>query len=203
MPRSSPKPITSIYGPTAREIALQVRQMDVHQAVEKLVCPAGIAGQEHQEVVDAVEQLADLQQVAAEQADDGAIGLAGGVCCAPSAKTRSPSGPAGKRAGRRSARHTTCSRRAPRAAGRDRPSPETASSIARSRSPRRAFWPARGRCRIATPIACPAARAAPRPASGRACRRAASSRPSACPPGQSLAPTRSYPPETDRARRRR
>ena len=61
--------------PDRRQKSLQVRQVDFDQAVEELVRPLRIAGQQHQEVVVAIEELADFQQVAAEEADDGAIGL--------------------------------------------------------------------------------------------------------------------------------
>ena len=74
MPRSSPKRMTSMYGPTAPRNRSRLARCMLDEAVEELVGPPGVAGQEHEEVVDAVEELAHLQQVAAEQADDGAVG---------------------------------------------------------------------------------------------------------------------------------
>ena len=53
---------------------LEVRQVLLHDAIEKRVRPARIGGEKHQEVVVAVEKTAGLEQVAAEQADDRALG---------------------------------------------------------------------------------------------------------------------------------
>ena len=48
--------------------------MDLDEPIEKLVGPIGVGGQEHEEVVVAIEELPDLQQIAAEEAEDGPIG---------------------------------------------------------------------------------------------------------------------------------
>ena len=57
-------------GPASRRNRSRLRQVHLHQLVQELVGALGFAGQEHEEVVVAVEELPDLQQVAAEQADD-------------------------------------------------------------------------------------------------------------------------------------
>ena len=75
IPRSSPKRITSMYGPTSAQELLQVAPGDARSACPGTRRPcSGSFGQQHEEVVVAEEELADLQQVAAEQADDGAVG---------------------------------------------------------------------------------------------------------------------------------
>jgi len=56
--------------PHQAQESLQVIQVDLHDPVEELVGPARVAGQEHEEVVDPVEELAHLQEIAAEQSDD-------------------------------------------------------------------------------------------------------------------------------------
>ena len=93
MPRSSPKRITSMESPTALRKRVEVAQVHLHQLVEEAVGALGLAGQQHEEVVVAVKELAELQQVAAEEADDRAVGLLPQPR-APSRSNCAPSGPA-------------------------------------------------------------------------------------------------------------
>ena len=73
MPRSSPKRMMSIDEPTAARNRLEVGQMDFHQPVEEAMGLLRFAGQEHEEIVGPIEELAGLEEVAAEQADDGPV----------------------------------------------------------------------------------------------------------------------------------
>ena len=61
--------------PTALRKRVEVAQVHFHQLVEEAVSALGLAGQHHEEVVVAVEELAEFKQVAAEEADDRAVGL--------------------------------------------------------------------------------------------------------------------------------
>ena len=62
-----------MYGPTAARNVLQILQMQRHQPIQELPGPVRVAGQQHQEPVVAIQELAGFQQVAAEQADDGPV----------------------------------------------------------------------------------------------------------------------------------
>ena len=132
IPRSSPKRMMSMYGPTAPRNRSRLARWISHQPVEKLVRPAGFAGQQHEELVVAVQELADFQQIAAEQADNRPVGLCPQLAAPPRRaparrRARRPAGPAGWHA----APHVLG--RAPRASDRGRRFRDTASSTGRNK----------------------------------------------------------------------
>ena len=73
MPRSSPNRYDVDGIPHRGQKAFQVGQVQLHQAVEECVGTIRVAGQQHQEVVDAIKNLPDLQQVASEEPDNRTI----------------------------------------------------------------------------------------------------------------------------------
>ena len=75
----------SIESPTAARNRFKFSRYIATAASMKASARAGLSGQEHEEVVVAIEELAGFQQVAAEQADDGAIG-SGAQPCGPLAE---------------------------------------------------------------------------------------------------------------------
>jgi len=57
------------------EKAVQVLQVDLHELVEEGMGSPRFGRQHHHELVVAVAELADLEEIAAEEADDGPVGL--------------------------------------------------------------------------------------------------------------------------------
>ena len=204
IPRSSPNRMTSMYGPTSAEVALEVRQIAIDAAGRGTpAARSRLAGQEHEEPVDAVAALAELEQIAAEQADDRPIGpLAeppGALDEPPVAVGPGDQGPGRRRDGRP---HDLV--------GRLGDSveivavPETASGTARSRAPRRASSQSTRPDRLRS-THCPSSPLGQRP-DGHLRRRAVGQRPIgpvASRPGRTRAPVRSCRRRNGPARRRR
>ena len=187
-----------MYGPTAPRKRSRLRQVDLHEPVEERVGPRRVAGQQHQEVVVAVEELADLEQVAAEQADDRPIGAVARRCLAPFAEG------VWQRPGRAGWRWpSTWSGRAPRGRCRVRRPRPAGSRPARSTGRRRASARGPGRSGRGAPSGAAPARAGP---GGHLAGRAVGQRPVgpvARVAGRSRGPARSCRRRTGRARPRR
>src|ERR1019366_18090 len=55
------------------EEPVEIAQVHLHQLIEETVSALRFAGQEHEEVIVAIKELAEFEQVAAEQADNRAV----------------------------------------------------------------------------------------------------------------------------------